>query len=228
MNVLTLALSVLKARIYLFKWAIGSALAIFGLLVAAPAWAHHPSGGDTPDHWLPALLSGIGHPVIGLDHLAFVIAAGLLAALVGGGFWVPITFVMASVIGAGIHLMGIDLPFVELTIAASVLLAGLALALKTPPRRELILGFTAIAGLFHGFAYAEAIFGAEAGPLVAYLLGFSLIQLAIAGATYALVNRLKTLSERSLGSSLQPAGLVICGIGLTLVMTQVVDTLLPA
>ena len=29
---------------------------------------------------LHGLLSGIGHPIIGFDHLAFVIAVGLIAA----------------------------------------------------------------------------------------------------------------------------------------------------
>jgi len=42
----------------------------------------------------------------------------------------------------------------------------------------------------HGHAYAESIFGAEAAPLVAYLIGFSLVQLGIAVAALLIHRRL--------------------------------------
>ncbi|MGD1951584.1 MAG: HupE/UreJ family protein [Leptolyngbyaceae cyanobacterium] len=48
-----------------------------------PALAHHPMGGKTPSSFIEGFLSGVGHPVIGLDHLIFVIASGLLAAAMG-------------------------------------------------------------------------------------------------------------------------------------------------
>jgi urease accessory protein len=44
------------------------------------AEAHHAMGGTTPQTLAQGLLSGLAHPVIGLDHLAFTLAAGLLAA----------------------------------------------------------------------------------------------------------------------------------------------------
>jgi urease accessory protein len=39
----------------------------------------------------------------------------------------------------------------------------------------LLLGF-ALAGLFHGHAFAEAVIGAEATPIIAYLTGLAVIQ----------------------------------------------------
>jgi urease accessory protein len=33
-------------------------------------------------------------------------------------------------------------------------------------------------GVFHGYAYGESIVGAQRGPLMAYLVGFTIIQLA--------------------------------------------------
>ena len=50
------------------------------LTTTSAALAHHPLGGMTPTSFTEGFLSGIGHPVIGFDHLAFVIAVGLIAA----------------------------------------------------------------------------------------------------------------------------------------------------
>jgi len=47
-----------------------------GLAVAAmtatPAFAHHPLGGGTPETFVHGVLSGIGHPMLGIDHFAFL------------------------------------------------------------------------------------------------------------------------------------------------------------
>ncbi|WP_017324422.1 HupE/UreJ family protein [Synechococcus sp. PCC 7336] len=198
------------------------------LVAAAPSLAHHPFGGGTPDNVVEAFLSGTGHPLIGIDHLAFVIASGLLAAAIGGGLLIPAAFVVASMLGTGIHLMSIDLPVPEVVISASVLLFGVFLALKTPPSRPIAIGLAAIAGIFHGHAYGEAIFGAEMGALVAYLLGFAFIQMAIAVAAYWIAKAvLDKLMEPS-GLALRFAGFVICGVGVTFLTTLVVDAIFPA
>lgn len=47
------------------------------------ALAHHAMGGQLPQTFGQGLLSGIGHPVIGVDHFAFVVAVGIVAALAG-------------------------------------------------------------------------------------------------------------------------------------------------
>ncbi len=35
----------------------------------SPAFAHHPLGGEAPQTIANGLLSGVGHPIIGFDHL---------------------------------------------------------------------------------------------------------------------------------------------------------------
>ncbi len=50
------------------------------LLAPLEASAHHVMGGGLPDTWVAGLLSGIGHPMIGLHYLAFVVAVGLASA----------------------------------------------------------------------------------------------------------------------------------------------------
>jgi urease accessory protein len=48
-----------------------TALAALLLLYTTAAFAHHVMGGETPSTFVDGLLSGIGHPIIGADHLAF-------------------------------------------------------------------------------------------------------------------------------------------------------------
>ena len=146
----------------------------------------------------------------------------------GRGLRTPIAFVVASICGTGIHLLSIDLPLPELVISASVLLFGVLLSMKTQPANPVVIGLAAIAGIFHGFAYGEAIFGAEMGPLIAYLLGFAAIQLGIsAGAYWVGKTILAKLMEPS-GLALRFSGFVICGVGATFLTTMIMDSIFPA
>lgn len=194
------------------------------LLLPRPSLAHHPLGGRVPITVAEGFLSGLGHPVIGLDHLAFVVALGLLAAASTWGIVIPVVFVLAAMAGTGLHLAEVTLPAVELVIAGSVLGVGLLLALRNRPQNAVITGLTAIAGLFHGFAYGEAIFGAQAMPLAAYLAGFTVVQMAIAIAAFVIGRQLT--QRRNVGST-RPAGLVICGIGATFLATALLEAVLP-
>lgn len=191
----------------------GGLAAIAPLLLAAPAMAHHPFGGEAPKNILQGLLSGLGHPVIGLDHLAFVIAVGLLAAVLRRGMLVPIVFLLAAVAGTGLHLAELTLPAPELVISASVLLFGLLAVTCRPLNTPAVMALAAIAGIFHGYAYGEAIIGAEPMPIVAYLAGFTGIQGAIAYATYFLSQRLLNQDRAAGMVSVRQAGFVICGAG---------------
>lgn len=200
---------------------IGSAIALF-LLAAKPAIAHHPFGGNTPQNFLEGILAGMGHPVIGPDHFAFVVAIGLLAALKGKqGIFLPIAFILATLAGTGLHLLAIDLPAPELIISASVLAFGVFLSLKNSPNLAWLSGSAAIAGLFHGYAYGEAIVGAEMTPVIAYLAGFALIQLAIALAAFKIASlTLKKVAEEP-SLPLRFAGFTISGIGVAFLSSAI-------
>ncbi len=192
------------------------------LLMSSPALAHHPFGGKTPTNFFEGFLSGLGHPVVGIDHLTFTIAIGLLAATLGlRGLAIPIAFVIAAVAGTGFHLASVDLPALEIIISASVLLFGIFLARKSVPNLVLATLGAAVAGIFHGYAYGEAIIGAEMNPLVAYLVGFTFIQLAIALIAYTIGQfTIKTVSEPP-NLSLRFAGFTICGIGAAFLASSV-------
>ena len=198
------------------------AIALAGLLSilsiafinASPALAHHPNGGKIPSTFAEGFLSGLGHPVIGIDHLVFVIAVGLLAASSKKlGMIIPAVFVLATAIGTAIHLQSINLPVVEIIISASVLLIGIFLAKKEKTNLALLTVISAIAGIFHGYAYGESIVGAETTALGAYLLGFCVIQLAISSGAYYLGKQIINRATIPNTLPLRFAGFTICGIG---------------
>ncbi len=200
-------------------------ITFFGVLFffATPALAHHPLGGRLPANFFEGMMSGFGHPIIGFDHLAFVIASGLLAVGIARGILIPIAFVIATGIGAGIHLLAINLPIPEVVIAASVVLFGVLLFIQQNKNLAInymiISGLAALAGIFHGHAYGEGIFGAEPTPLVAYLTGFTIIQLAISLGIYFVTS--KVIKSISLNFITRFAGLAIATTGLVFLSSAI-------
>ena len=192
------------------------------LLMASPALAHHPNGGNIPSTFAEGFLSGLGHPIIGIDHLVFVIGIGLLAALSKKfGMIIPVAFALATAIGTGVHLQGIDLPVVELIISASVLVVGIFLAQKERANLALITAVSAIAGIFHGYAYGESIVGAQTTALSAYLLGFCSIQLAISGGAFYIGKQLIARTKIPTTLPLRFAGFAICGVGFSFLSSAI-------
>ncbi|MGZ3291216.1 MAG: HupE/UreJ family protein, partial [Xanthobacteraceae bacterium] len=81
-----------------------AALAVAPLLfMTASASAHHVMGGKTPATFFEGLISGLGHPVIGPDHLAFLLAIGVAVGVGGLNLVLPALFVIASAIGVTLH-----------------------------------------------------------------------------------------------------------------------------
>ncbi|MGK7895263.1 MAG: HupE/UreJ family protein, partial [Xenococcus sp. (in: cyanobacteria)] len=159
---------------------------------------------------------GFGHPIIGLDHFSFVIAIGLLALLTSRlGILLPIAFSLATAFGTVIHLSSIDLPVPELIISISVLTIGLALTINRQFNLLFLVILGAIAGLFHGYAYGESIFGAEMTPVAAYLLSFALIQILISAIAFYLGKLTINQVNNPSNLYLRFAGFTIFGIGLT-------------
>ncbi|MGB5336876.1 MAG: HupE/UreJ family protein [Woeseiaceae bacterium] len=193
--------------------------------MAAPmAYAHHAMDGATPTTFMQGLLSGIAHPVIGLDHFAFLMVAALLSITLKGNarYLVPLAFVGATVAGTLYHLGAADLPMTETVVALSALLGGVAVLLKRNAPTLIVAALFGVIGVFHGYAYGEAIVGAEQTPLLSYLIGFALIQYAIiAGGVKALSwiaarsERLQSLAVRSGGLFAAVTGALFLGMSLS-------------
>ena len=210
--------------------ALALALTLAGL---ATAHAHHVMGGQTPATFVQGLLSGLGHPVIGIDHLAFIVAMGVAVGVAGLSLAIPALFIVASGLGVALHVRGIALPNVEFIVAVSVLLVGAAIASGRAMRTSgwtpgwtsgWTSGWTwgwaalfAIAGLFHGYAFGESIFGAEPTPLAAYLVGLVIVQGALATGV-------ALIAQRSSAAAVQPrlAGAAIAGGGIAVFAGQLV------
>ena len=193
-------------------------VAVFSVF-ASSASAHHVMGGKTPATFTEGLLSGIGHPVIGPDHLAFLLAIGIAVGIGGLNLALPALFVIASAIGVVLHVNSINFPGAEIIVACSVLLAGFLIARWRALSGWWWAALFAVAGLFHGYAFGESIFGAEPSPLYAYLVGLILIQSALAVGT-ALFVRWKAVGVSEMASRL--AGAAIIGVGLTVLIGQLV------
>ena len=184
-------MKILSRRMARWPAVIVAACALFPRLV----WGHHFMDGDLPQTFAQGLLSGLGHPVIGLDHAAFIVAAGFLLALVRNGMWGIVALIAGSLLGAVLHLMEFGLPAGEAGVALSVILVGVLLMARRRIALSWLTGGLAVAGVLHGYAYAESIVGAEAAPLGAYLIGFSLMQFGIATVVFLIHRRLMTSHE---------------------------------
>ena len=161
----------------------------------AAAWAHHVMDYGLPQTFMQGLLSGLGHPLIGVDHAAFIVASGFFLALVDRGLAGVLVLIGGTLVGAAMHLMGIDVPAGEIGVALSVILIGALVMARRKIELTWMAAGLAVAGVLHGHAYAESIFGAEPAPLGAYLVGFSLIQLAVAAAAYWIHRRIIAARE---------------------------------
>jgi urease accessory protein len=189
------------------------------VLTAVPASAHHMMGGEMPSTFGQGLLSGLGHPVIGPDHLAFLIAVGVAVGVGGLNLALPVLFVAASALGVGLHIYEFNFPAVELVIALSVVLIG---ALVASGRALPLAAWGALfglAGIAHGYAYGESIVGAEPTPLWAYLIGLVLVQSALSVGVAWITRRLgqdvSAIAPRLVGA-------VVIGVGLAALIGQLI------
>lgn len=194
-------------------------LAVAALLVATAAEAHHPTGGMTPTTFWHGLLSGIGHPVIGPDHLAFIVGIGLLAAITGLGLALPGLFIVAMAAGLLLHMLGLQIPYAEALLAVSVVAIGLAVARRDGSGRHWRGGgLFALAGVLHGFAFAETVIGAEPTPIVAYVVGLAATQFSLAAAAYVLARRTPQGEPLLARSVVRTLGLAIAALGTVLLV----------
>jgi len=187
-------------------------------LTAEPAMAHHLMGGHMPVTFGQGLLSGLGHPVIGLDHFAAVVAIGCLSAAHRAGAALALGFVVAMMVGVAAHLGGTTVPFAELLVALTVVGLGATMLRSPPLPAATALALFVAVGLVHGYALGESIYGAERSPVIAYLCGLALIQSVVALAAMSLTRLL--VQPQAVTVRLVGAG--IAGIGLTLLVQQIV------
>lgn len=136
------------------------------LLAATPASAHVLGAEAT------GFLSGLRHPVSGLDHVLAMVAVGLWAAQLGSpARWVlPFAFPLVMALGGLVGLLGAPLPGVELGIALSALVLGAAVLFELRPHVAVAGLLVALFAVFHGHAHGTELPPGADGLL--YSLGF--------------------------------------------------------
>jgi urease accessory protein len=140
---------------------------LFTFLLYAQAVQAHARKGEAV-----GFLSGLKHPISGLDHVVAMIAVGLWGAQLGApAIWVlPVAFPMVMAMGGMLGLLGVPLPAMEIGIATSAILLGAAVMMELRPPlalAALLVGFFAI---FHGYAHGSELPAGQSGLL--YSIGF--------------------------------------------------------
>jgi urease accessory protein len=137
---------------------------------ALPAAAHTGAGSHVYAA-SDALTAGFTHPFNGLDHLAAMVAVGVLARLAGGrNVWVwPAAFAGLMITGGVLARAGLALPQVEPLIAVSVVVLGVMVVAGAQASLP-VAGVVALFGIAHGQAHGLA---APAGGFAAHAVGFA-------------------------------------------------------
>ena len=160
-------------------------------LAATPGWTHHPFEGGEPQelNLLQGLVSGLGHPLLGADHLVFLLAVVVMAALTTRRWLLPLlaTGLAGSALAVLLGAAPADNPALALELVVSLGLAAAGLAHGGWLPAWTLLPLMGV----HGFLLGEPMIGSEPTPLAAYGLGLLLSQ----GALLLLVTTLLAKSR---------------------------------
>lgn len=137
------------------------------ILAAGPAWAHTEGVGVAG-----GFISGLLHPISGMDHVVAMVAVGLWGAFLGlPAIWIlPIVFPVVMAFGGVLGILGVPIPAVEIGIAASAVVLGLCVAFAFKPPLSVAAVIVGAFAIFHGYAHGTEL--PEAANAYAYALGF--------------------------------------------------------
>lgn len=161
------------------------------------------------------LMSGILHPLTGLDHLALMLLVGVWASKgINLQKWLPLMAVPVFMfIGAMLAMVGIGFSGIETMIALSVLTIGLFL-ISGANVQNISTGVIAVFALFHGQAHMLEM-AVSASPLV-YTFGFLLTSASLLSAGLASGHYLQRIHSEWV---LRGAGLISGGFGTFLLIS---------
>lgn len=139
------------------------------VLLAAPARAHHLIDiTSLQPSVFNGLLSGLAHPVIGPDHLLFLVALAL-TGLTQRRRWM-LALLVTGLLGSAAGLIGPGLAGAELLVSLTLVVEALVLAQRLP--RLVLLPAMAL----HGYVLSASVVGWSAMPVASYLAGLLLSQ----------------------------------------------------
>jgi urease accessory protein len=200
-------------------------------LPSAAAFAHHPLAGQEMSTFFHGLMSGVGHPLLGFDHLFFVVLVGVAALYTGRALLAPVAYIITMLLGCLLATSGLIVPGVEAVIALTLLVLGIVVSRGRALALPHALALFAVAGVFHGAAFGGAMASAEANShsvvLAGYLLGLGAIQYAVSvGAGRVLGTLCKAVQASALEARF--AGATVAGAGLLLSLEHLEGVVLSA
>jgi urease accessory protein len=164
------------------SWLLITVSTLFGTSFAQA----HPQQGQAA-----GFTTGFLHPWSGADHILAMIAVGIWGAQLGTpAIWLlPVIFPMVMAFGGFLGLIGVRLPGVELGIALSALLLGVAVCAQARPKLIFAMILVGCFGLFHGHAHGTELPPGQSGLL--YSMGFVIATGCLhgVGISLGLVNR---------------------------------------
>lgn len=155
-------------------------------------------------------VTGLLHPVSGLDHVLAMVAVGLWGAqLRMPAIWIlPVAFPLVMALGGLLGLLGIPLPGVEVGIAASAIVLGAMVLGAVRPPLWLALVLVSVFAVFHGHAHGTELPAGQSG--LAYSLGFVIATglLHACGIAIGLINhwRAGAVVLRAVGAAVAVGG----------------------
>jgi urease accessory protein len=184
-----------------------AALSLIGVLAATPAFAHTGHG------LAGGFTTGFMHPVGGLDHLLAMAAVGIWGAFLGRPLiWLlPVAFPLVMVVGAIVGIAQVPVPFVEIGIAASVVVLGAVIAGAWRAPAAIAVTLIALFALCHGYAHGLEL--PQASEPSAYAAGFVVATglIHLAGIAFGLLLQWPggVYALRASGAAIAVAGLWI-------------------
>lgn len=176
-------------------------------LLALPAAAHTGGGAAAA-----GFSAGLIHPFTGFDHLLAMLAVGMISARKQNGQQSGkarppmFLFLLLMALGAASGAAGLLLPGLEIGLAATVALAGLALAVAAPLPARLATVLIAVFALVHGNAHGHEL------PHWAAAAGFLAASALLLGAgRFAGLNLTPRLS-RMAGAAIAASGMMLLGM----------------
>jgi urease accessory protein len=177
------------------------------VLLVTPCYAlAHVGQGDVAG----GLVSGLAHPVMGLDHVVAMVAVGMWGAQLGApAIWVlPVTFPVVMAFGGVLGALGVPIPGIEIGIAASAIALGAMVAFAAHPPLSLAAILVGLFAIFHGHAHGAEL--PESANAIAYSVGFVVAtgSLHALGILIGLANRWKSGAKalRAGGAAIAAAG----------------------
>ena len=150
-------------------------------IVSVPAMAHHPLDGQAMLTFWHGFLSGIAHPVLGMDHLVFILTIGVSAAFARSKVLVAACVIVGVLAGVALTMTGISIPAVETLIAVSLIVLGAMVFAATFVNRSvsgrvpsfdvLLVAAVSLFSVLHGSVYALVLVQQQSLPM-AVLAGF--------------------------------------------------------